>query len=478
VSGAHESLLLIVADGVRPDVLAEEIAACHLPRLAERATRGQLAAVSSCFPSVTGPAYAPFMMGRFPGRIGLPGLRWFDRSRRVASWPSFSRSYVGPEIRLLDADLARDVPTLLELASSSVAGSTLLGRGARGDRHPGRGWTWAARAFLPHFRGDVKGWRPIEQLICNRLLGHLRRARPEVTVMSFLTPDKFAHAHGARSPEVRESLRDIDAFVGEAESIAARDGWADRLHVWLVADHGHADVAQHDELADGVREHGLRVLSHPKIWVRRPDAAVMVGGNAMGHVYVELEHRRRPWWPVLHDRWRELHDALLARESVDLLAVALDGETVRVSHATRGASTITRETSPDGARRWSYRHLTGDALALGTELAAVTADAAHDACASSDYPDAVVQLADVVPSARAGDFVISAATGWDLRDRYEPTPHRSTHGALHREQMQVPLLIDVPTARTPRRSADVMPSALVRLGRAVPAGLDGESLVD
>lgn len=477
MSGPPETLLLIVADGVRPDVLREEIAAGHLPRLAARAERGVLTEVSSCFPSVTGPAYAPFMMGRFPGRIGLPGLRWFDRSRRVASWPSFARSYVGPEIRLLDDDLHTEAPTLLELASSSVAGSTLLGRGARGDRHPGRGWAWAARAFLPHFRGDVKGWRRIEQLICDRLLGHLRRARPEVMVMSFLTPDKFAHAFGARSTEVRESLRDVDAFVGDAERVAAQGGWSERLHVWLVADHGHADVDRHDELADGVREHGLRVLSHPKIWVRRPDAAVMVGGNAMGHVYVELEHRQRPWWRALAPHWQELHDALLARESVDLLAVALDAHTVRVSHAMRGTSTITRERGHDGVLRWSYRHDTGDALALGTELEAASAAVAHDACAAGDYPDAVVQLADVVPSARAGDFVISAATGWDLRDRYEPTPHRSTHGALHREQMQVPLLIDGPVARAPRRSADVMPSALARLGRVVPAGLDGESVV-
>jgi hypothetical protein len=226
-----------------------------------------------------------------------------------------------------------------------------------------------------------------------------------------------------------------------------------------------------------VREHGLRVLSHPKIWVRRPDAAVMVGGNAMGHVYVELEHRRRSWWPALHDRWRDLHDALLSRESVDLLAVALDEHTVRVSHAERGAAVIAREPGRDGRPRWSYRYETGDPLALDRELVAVNGDDAHNACATGDYPDAVVQLADVVPSGRAGDFVISAATGWDLRDRYEPTPHRSTHGALHREQMQVPLLIDVPVARTPRRSTDVMPSALVRLGRVVPAGLDGESVL-
>jgi hypothetical protein len=484
VSAPERTLLLIVADGVRPDVLREELAAGHLPRLAARAERGVYTEVSSCFPSVTGPAYAPFMMGRFPASVGLPGLRWYDRARAVASWPSYARSYVGPEIRLLDHDLHRDAPTLLELATPSVAGSTLLGRGARGVRHPGRGWAWAARALLPHFRGDLMGWRRVEQLVVDRVLGHMRRERPQFAVMSFLTPDKFAHAFGARSAQVRTSLRDIDAFVGEAETIAARGGWGDRLHVWLVADHGHADVQRHDELADGVREHGLRVLSHPKVWVRNPDAAVMVGGNAMGHVYVELPHRERPWWPTLDARWREMHDALVARDSVDLVAVAANARTVRVSHATRGVALIVRDDAPSGgardgsrtdAQRWSYRFETGDPLLLGRELVSVTGEEAHAACASGDYPDAVVQLADVVPSPRAGDFVLSAATGWDLRDKFEPTPHRSTHGALHREQIMVPLLVDAPVVRTPLRSADVMPSALSLLGLPVPDGLDGRS---
>ena len=40
-----------------------------------------------------------------------------------------------------------------------------------------------------------------------------------------------------------------------------------------------------------------------------------------------------------------------------------------------------------------------------------------------------------------------------------------------------PLLLSRPARTTPRRTVDVMPSALVALGRAVPAGLDGESFL-
>ncbi len=472
MNASEDTLLLIVADGVRPDVLRDAVSAGELPHLAARAARGSFTEVSSCFPSVTGPAYAPFLMGRFPAGIGLPGIRWFDRSRARASWPSYARSYVGPEIRLLDDDLDLEARTLMELARTSIAGSTLLGRGARGVRHPGRGWLWAARAFLPHFRGDLEGWRRVEQLVVSRMLGHLSRERPHFAVMSFLTPDKFAHAFGARAPQVRRSLRDIDDFLGAAEDIARKGGWAERLHVWLVADHGHSDVNNHDELADGLRDLGHRVLAHPRVWIRKPDVAVMVGGNAMAHVYLEPHHRIRPWWPALTNRWQSLHDAIVSRPSIDLAAVALDASTVRVSNHTRGSATITRSRVSE---RWSYCRDAGDPLGIGHDLQHVTSSEAHAACSSTNYPDGVVQLADVVPSLRAGDMMLSAAPGWDLRDKYEPTPHRSTHGALHRDQMMVPLIIDAPFTSTPLRTADVMPSALMRLGLAVPDGLDGSS---
>jgi hypothetical protein len=41
--------------------------------------------------------------------------------------------------------------------------------------------------------------------------------------------------------------------------------------------------------------------------------------------------------------------------------------------------------------------------------------------------------------------------------------------------MQVPLLLNRPAAGVPRRTVDVMPSALRAVGIAVPEGLDGRS---
>ena len=92
------------------------------------------------------------------------------------------------------------------------------------------------------------------------------------------------------------------------------------------------------------------------------------------------------------------------------------------------------------------------------------------------------QLARATPSRlagspRSGEMILSAARDWDFRGRYEPIPHVSSHGALHREHMLVPLIVNRPVARAPRRTVDVMASALDLLGLATPSNLDGTSYV-
>jgi len=107
----------------------------------------------------------------------------------------------------------------------------------------------------------------------------------------------------------------------------------------------------------------------------------------------------------------------------------------------------------------------------------VTADEAHDAASTTDYPDSVVQISHLASGARAGDIILSASREWDFRARFEPIRHVSSHGALHREHMLVPVLLSRPSARAPRRTTDVMPSALVALGLDIPGGLDGLSFL-
>jgi len=73
--------------------------------------------------------------------------------------------------------------------------------------------------------------------------------------------------------------------------------------------------------------------------------------------------------------------------------------------------------------------------------------------------------------------LVSAAEGWDLRARFEPVPHVSTHGALLRDQMLVPLIVDVPVTRLPQRTTDIVPSALDLLAITTDIAFDGRSFL-
>jgi hypothetical protein len=474
-TGPERTLLLVVADGVRHDVLLEEIEAGHAPALAALSARGGYHQVATCFPSVTGPGYVPFLTGRFPAAVGVPGLRWFDRERKVGLWPAHSRSYAGVDIWHLDADLQRDVPTLFDLARPSLACMSMLGRGAQ--KHFGRSLASMARVAPGHFRGDLEAWRRYEQRATRAFLREFERHRPQFATLAVTSPDKRAHKEGPFSAGVRNGIIDIDAAVAHAVEIAERGGWREQLDVWVVGDHGHDPVSKHEDLHGWLETRGLHVRAHPQVFKRRADVALMVGGNAMAHLYLDPGTPSRSHWPALAGKWESLHDALLARESVGLLGVSLAPDRVRVASAANGAAEIHQRGTGRSAC-WDYVTTAGDPLQIGGTRRNLDYAAAYAVCATTDYPDAIVQLPALLNAPRSGDIVVSAAQHWDLRSRFEPVAHVSTHGALLRDQMMVPLIVDRAVARPPLRTADVMPSALHALGLPIPDGLDGEDFLE
>ncbi|HEU4723227.1 MAG TPA: alkaline phosphatase family protein, partial [Gemmatimonadaceae bacterium] len=129
-------VVVLVADGARPDAF-EGASLDGLPALRRLREEGALHRVASVFPSVTGPAYTPFLIGRFPGPIGIPGLRWYDRTRTACGWPDYARSYVGHQMRRFDADLDATAPTIFELVPNSIAALSVVTRGLDPTRRIG-----------------------------------------------------------------------------------------------------------------------------------------------------------------------------------------------------------------------------------------------------------------------------------------------------------------------------------------------------
>ena len=442
-----------------------------VPALRRMRDEGGMYTITSVFPSVTGPAYAPFLMGRFPGPIGLPGLRWYDRERKTARLPGNSRSYVGPEMRRIDTDIDASAPTIFELAGSSIAALNMINRGLPAEHRIGYGLPFVARTAKTHFSGKVGGWLAIDKFIGGEVADQIRRKNPDFVFAALTGIDKTSHSEGHSGAYVDRALAIVDDTVAEIRHDAEARGAWDETHLWVVSDHGHSPVLQHDDLAGFVKRMGFRTIAHPFVFSPRGEAAVMVSGNAMAHIYLDLARRDRPWLASLGGRWQALRDALIVRDSVDLMILPVAaGECV--VHA-RGRGHARLRWSGD---RISYEPVSGDPLTLGT-LNGVTTDEAYDLTFATDYPDSLVQISRLSDSPRAGEIILSAARDWDLRSRYEPIPHNSSHGALHRDHILVPLLMNKPARGRPRRTVDIMPSALEALGIPVPLGLDGISFL-
>jgi hypothetical protein len=463
-------VIVLVADGARSDAFDGPLDA--FPALARLRAEGELHRIASVFPSVTGPAYTPFLLGRFPGPIGIPGLRWYDRERTACGWPDYARSYVGHQMRLFDADLDPAAPTVFDLVPNSIGALSVVTRGLPAAARVGTLTVRSAlRATITHFRGRAERWLDVDRESADTIVTRMRKERPDYLFAAFTGVDKASHSRGHADPLVHEALGIVDDAAARLRADAERGGWWDDTHLWIVSDHGHAEVHTHEDLAGIVAATGLRTVAHPWSATLAPDAAVMVSGNAMAHVYLDLQRCERPWWRALAGRHEALASTLLERESVDLLLLPYGPDLCEVRSHARGSAFVEREGST-----YRYVRQDGDPLRVGSDIEG-TADNVFDATCDGDYPDAIVQILSLAGSSRAGDMILSAAPGWDFRSRYEPIPHRSAHGALHRDHMMVPLLMNRRAARAPRRTTDVFTSTLAALGVASPACVDGRSFL-
>lgn len=462
-------VIVLVADGARPDTFSGRLE--RFPALRQLREEGAMHTVTSVFPSVTGPAYLPFLLGRFPASVGIPGLRWYDRSRECCGWPDYARSYVGWQMGRINGDLDPTAPTMFELVPRSVAAFSVVTRGlTRGDSLAALTPRSAVRAALTHFRGRAERWIDIDREVSDAVLARTRDGRPDYLFAALTGIDKASHARGHDAPLVFDALAVVDELASRLRAQGEHDGWWHETHLWIVSDHGHAPVHAHDDLAREIAGLGHRTVAHPWSAGIAPEVAVMVSGNAMAHVYVELQRRTRPGWTALASRWNPLAEWLLARPSVDLMILAEGAERCEV-RSRRGAARISRRGS-----RYEYRRTTGDPLGLGSDVAG-DAGETYEATFESDYPDAIVQIAVLAGAQRSGDIILSATPGHDFRARYEPIPHRSAHGALHRDHMLVPLLMNRAPRLVPRRTTDLFPSALAALGVPAPTVLDGKSFL-
>ena len=133
-SNGNDNLLTVfLIDGLRADILEQELEAGNLPAIQRLAENGcRIRNVMATFPSITGYAYWPLLTGIDATRSGHLGTRYFDRRVNVGNW----KNHYGPAGVNFEPGFDRSVPTLFEASalldpdSWTLAGNSMLKRGA------------------------------------------------------------------------------------------------------------------------------------------------------------------------------------------------------------------------------------------------------------------------------------------------------------------------------------------------------------
>jgi Type I phosphodiesterase / nucleotide pyrophosphatase len=446
VEPAAPRVVVVIVDGL-PTPLLERLLP-ELDFLRERCPhRGEAV---SCFPSTTGPAYFPFLAGSTPGRANVPGIRWFDRTRPTRTrFPHRGlRSYVGPDAAKMKKDTA--LPTLFARhawPASSPVGKDIPKRGEKS-----RDLLWTAAHFF-------HTWDVADRRTAWKLGRGLKKGRP-VLFGVFPSVDEFGHFHGATHDRAAQALLEIDGML--AEKLRDYDG-----QLVVSADHGLTDTDTHLDLRGLVEERVGPTVAFPLVGKPNPEAVVCESGNAMANVYL----RGSDGWGSRPEpeRCRALAAELLELEGIDSVAIRGEdehaAELLTRDHASnrllRGGESPPRAGSSPSNRLllgevgWDSSGLWQRGPAFSTEFAGLDAPAALARSRDDRNPDAAFALVSLLASERAGDLLVSASLGYDLRTKREWPEHHASHGALHADHTVVPVLSSAPLPDRPLRTLDL-----------------------
>lgn len=474
---AYKRCIIFLADGARPDVLNEELQKGNLPNIARyMVDKGTNETILTVFPSTTGPAYLPFLTGCYPGTCNVPGIRWFDKpsyAKRGWGLRSF-RSYVGLETYLMPHDIRPEIKTAFELFDRPLSIFNMVNRGV----NRGHNKTKFSRIWYIYYAHLTDRWSFVDQAASRKLLEALDED-PDFSFVVFPGIDEYSHRSSPFNPRTYQAYRELDSYIGAtAEKLQAK-GWLDDTLMIIVSDHGLSETKTHFDVGPYLEEKGTKTFFYTQIFKWDFDAASMISGNGMAHLYFKGE---RGWdgrmsFEELSSRGLLLDDLRMKPEIALVAAQGADGSYHVLTDKGHGHFKVAGE---DVHYQWKQT----DPLGIFNEPSRkkqMTLDESARLSFNSHFPDVFNQLRQVFKSPRTGDVILSAKTGCDLRKRYEHPEHKASHGSLCPEHMKIPLVMNHPIQRGPNdrpiRSVDIFPTLLQLMGKPIPPGIDGVSLV-
>ena len=336
-----KKLILVVIDGLTPDVFEAAVERRSAPTLAGLAEAGSYARAVSTFPSLTPVCLASLATGGGPDVHHIPHLVWYHRGeRRVVEYGSSfgamraagTRRVIKDAIVEMNAEhLASDAVTVYEaledtgLVTAAVNVPCYRGRTRHVATVPGvvRPVNGPRRFFYYNlFESDITG-APLA--VRGRALGSVDAyaaavgrwlvTRDGFDFLFFYLPDYDFASHALGPAGADEALARSDRAVGAlVEAAGGLDAFLERYDIVVCSDHGQTHVKRAVRLQDLVAE---------------PEA-IVTASNRAGMVYLEDDAR-----PVAERLARSDGIGLALFREGDEFYAARDGEVERLERGGR-----------------------------------------------------------------------------------------------------------------------------------------------
>jgi hypothetical protein len=437
----QKKLILVVIDGLTPDVFEDAVDSGATPALAFLAEHGRYGRGVSTFPSLTPVCLSSIATGAHPDVHGIPHLVWYHRGeRRIVEYGSSFAAIraAGTRRSILDAifnmneqHLGPEAVTVYEALEdaglTAAAVNVTCYRGSTRHRPLLRGL--ARPAFGPKrfffynlYESDVTG-APVAVFgraggsidAYAAAVGRWLVTRDGFDFLFYYLPDYDFASHALGPAETQEALARSDAAIGALiEAAGGPDEFLERYAVVACSDHGQTRVERINSLEASFA--GV-------------ENVVVTASNRAGMVYLLPESRDEP---AALARRLDGPGVVLYREGPEAVA-RRDGEELRFSPGSNG----------------SWR-TTGDPSLL-------------------DQPDALERVWCALANPNAGELIVSPPAGVEFTD-LAGRSHLGggSHGSLEAGDSEVPILTVGLEPPVPRRIVDLAPLALEHFGVESP----------
>ena len=278
----HPLFLIVVFDGLRPDMATPELAP-HLFRFMAEGVNFENA--RSVFPTSTRTNAVALATGATPRRNGIVQNKYFDpnifhdrifRPNEVSDIEAGMAAYGG---KLLTTPSLGDIAagagyTMATFLTGSCGTARLIDPNAKKRGHINLGFVgWEAscptdvarklvetHGLIPKpVRPNIEPIRVQTDMVIDSIYPG---QKPDITVVWFSDPDQTHHYHGVGSAKMAPAIRHVDAQFGRLLEWRRQSGLQDRLQVIALSDHGHVTARQKIDVNAEAAKAGLVIGEH------------------------------------------------------------------------------------------------------------------------------------------------------------------------------------------------------------------------